>query len=109
MDRLTARLESGAYSSGAGQDELLSALGKYEDLVEGIAAELELVQLNLQELKGAGRGRSATYTMLMGSKYMLEEMQKRVDEPAAETAGRLENLRRLLSDGGGDGIRDAEE
>ena len=109
MERLTTLSASGEYASERAQGELLAELGRYEDFAESVEAELELVRLNLGDLKSAGRQRSATYTMLMGSKYMLEEMQKRVDEPAAETAGRLENLRRLLSDGGGDGIRDAEE
>ena len=111
MERLTKRLENGAYDAGEHTtDEILAALGKYEDLYEGIAAEHELVQLNLADLSRAGRARSATYTMLQGSRYMLEEMQKRIDEPAAEVAGRIENLRRLLGeDPDDDGIRDVEE
>ena len=44
MERLTKRLEDGAYSAGEHTaEEILAALGKYEDLCEGIAAELELV------------------------------------------------------------------
>ena len=48
--------------------------------------------------------------MLMGSSYLLEEMQKRLDEPAGEVAGRLENLRRMIDeDPDDDGIHDVEE
>lgn len=108
MERLTTLSASGEYASGRAQSELLAELGRYEDFAESVEAELELVRLNLGDLKAAGRQRSATYTMLMGSKYMLEEMQKRLAEPPKETAARLENLRRLI-DGDDDGIRDVEE
>ncbi len=111
MERLTKRLEDGAYSAGEHTaEEVLAALGKYEDLCEGIAAEHELVELNLEDLARAGKLRSATYTMLQGSKFMLEEMQSRIDEPAGEVAARLENLKRLLKeDPEDDGIYDVEE
>ena len=71
------------------------------------AAELELVRLNLQELSKAGKARSATYTMLTGSRFMLEEMQKRLDEPASDVAGRLNALKRQLEPED-DGFRDVE-
>lgn len=111
MERLTVRLENGAYGAGSHTaDEILDALGKYEDLYESIAAEHELVKLNLDDLYRAGKGRSATYTMLQGSRYMLEEMQKRLDEPSNEVAARLENLKRMISeDPDDDGIHDVEE
>lgn len=108
MERHTHRMENGGYESELGREELLAELGRYEDLVESIEAELELVKLNMNDLRDAGRGRSATYTMLAGSKYLLEEMRKRVDEPAEETAVRLENMRRLTADDS-DGIHDVEE
>lgn len=111
MERLTKRLENGAYDAGEHTaEEILAALGKYEDLYESVAAEHELVRLNMEDLSRAGKARSATYTMLMGSSYLLEEMQKRLDEPAGEVAGRLENLKRMIDeDPDDDSIHDVEE
>lgn len=112
MERLTSRLPDGSYSADDHEAaELLAALGKFEDLYESVAAERELVRLNMEALGAAGRAGSATYTMLMGSRYLLEEMQKRLDEPAADVAGRLVALRRELETPGApedDGFRDAE-
>ncbi len=108
MERLTRLTPEGYTAEGANEAELLAALGKYEDLYESVAAELELVKLNLQELSKAGKARSATYTMLTGSRFMLEEMQKRLDEPAADVAGRLKALRRQLEPED-DGFRDVED
>ena len=60
MERLTKRLEDGAYSAGEHTaEEILTALGKYEDLCEGIAAEHELVALNLEGLARSGKRGSA--------------------------------------------------
>ena len=111
MERYTKQTPEGGYTAeGLSTEELLAALGKYEDLYESVEAELELVRLNLEELSKAGKARSATYTMLTGSRFMLEEMQKRLDEPAGEVAGRLENLRRMIDeDPDDDGIHDVEE
>ena len=82
MDRLTQPAPGGGYTAGEhSPEELLAALGKYEDLYESVGAELELVRLNLQELSKAGKARSATYTMLSGSRFLLEEMQKRLMSP----------------------------
>ena len=89
MERYTKLTPEGYTAEGHSTEELLAALGKYEDLYESVAAELELVRLNLQELSKAGKARSATYTMLTGSRFMLEEMQKRLDEPASAGAGGL--------------------
>lgn len=108
MDRLTQPAPGGGYTAGEhSPEELLAALGKYEDLYESVGAELELVRLNLQELSKAGKARSATYTMLTGSRFMLEEMQKRLNEPAEEIAGRLNALKRQLEPED-DGFRDVE-
>ena len=61
MDRLTQPAPGGGYTAGEhSPEELLAALGKYEDLYESVGAELELVRLNLQELSKAGKARSAT-------------------------------------------------
>ena len=111
MERYTKQTPEGGYTAeGLSTEELLAALGKYEDLYESVEAELELVRLNLEELSKAGKARSATYTMLTGSRFMLEEMQSRIDEPAGEVAARLENLKRLLKeDPEDDGIYDVEE
>ena len=102
MERYTKLTPEGYTAEGHSTEELLAALGKYEDLYESVAAELELVRLNLQELSKAGKARSATYTMLTGSRFMLEAMQKRLDEPASDVAGRLHALKRPLAppDGG---------
>lgn len=107
MERLTKQTSGGYEAEGAGEAELLAALGKYEDLYESVEAELELVKLNLQELSKAGKARSATFTMLTGSKYLLEEMQKRLNEPPADIAGRLNALKRQLEPED-DGFRDVE-
>ena len=111
MDRLTRRLESGEYAAGGhSAEEITAALGRYEDFIESVEAELELIGLNLDELRKAGKQRSATYTMLNGSRYMLEEMQKRLSEPAVEVNARLAAMRRLIDyDPNDDGIRDVEE
>ena len=45
--------------------------------------------------------------MLTGSRFMLEEMQKRLNEPAADVAGRLNALKRQLEPED-DGFRDVE-
>lgn len=75
MERYTKQTPEGGYTAeGLSTEELLAALGKYEDLYESVEAELELVRLNLEELSKAGKARSATYTMLTGSRFMLEEM-----------------------------------
>ena len=72
-------------------------------------AEKEEINLNLEALRSYGKLRSATYTMLRGSGYMLEEMQKRIAEPSAEVAARLESLRKMIDeDPDGDGIHDVE-
>ena len=107
MERLTRQSPGGYEAEGAGEAELLAALGKYEDLYESVEAELELVKLNLQELSKAGKARSATYTMLSGSRFLLEEMQKRLDEPGDDVAGRLRALKRQLEPED-DGFRDVE-
>lgn len=112
MDRLTTRLPDGAYAAdGHDTAEVLAALGKFEDLYESVAAESELVRLNMEALSAAGQAGSATCAMLMGSRYLLEEMQSRLDEPAGDVAGRLAALRRQLEAPGtpeDDGFRDAE-
>lgn len=108
MERLTRPAPEGGYVTESSPEELLAALGKYEDLYESVAAELELVRLNLQELSKAGKARSATYTMLSGSRFLLEEMQKRLDEPADDVAGRLKALKRQLEPED-DGFRDVED
>ena len=100
MERYTKLTPEGYTAEGHSTEELLAALGKYEDLYESVAAELELVRLNLQELSKAGKARSATYTMLTGSRFMLEEMQKRLDEPASDVAGGLTPLKRQRERGG---------
>lgn len=108
MDRLTQPAPGGGYTAGEhSPEELLAALGKYEDLYESVGAELELVRLNLQELSKAGKALSATYTMLSGSRFLLEEMQKRLDEPGDDVAGRLRALKRQLEPED-DGFRDVE-
>ena len=108
MDRLTQPAPGDGYTAGEhSPEELLAALGKYEDLYESVGAELELVRLNLQELSKAGKARSATYTMLSGSRFLLEEMQKRLDEPGDDVAGRLRALKRQLEPED-DGFRDVE-
>ena len=108
MDRLTQPAPGGGYTAAEhSPEELLAALGKYEDLYESVGAELELVRLNLQELSEAGKARSATYTMLSGSRFLLEEMQKRLDEPGDDVAGRLRALKRQLEPED-DGFRDVE-
>ena len=108
MDRLTQPAPGGGYTAGElSPEELLAALGKFEDLYESVGAELELVRLNLQELSKAGKARSATYTMLSGSRFLLEEMQKRLDEPGDDVAGRLRALKRQLEPED-DGFRDVE-
>ena len=108
MGRLTQPAPGGGYTAGGHRpEELLAALGKYEDLYESVGAELELVRLNLQELSKAGKARSATYTMLSGSRFLLEEMQKRLDEPGDDVAGRLRALKRQLEPED-DGFRDVE-
>ena len=108
MDRLTQPAPGGGYTAGEhSPEELLAALGKYEDLYESVGAELELVRLNLQELSKAGKARSATYTMLSGSRFLLEEKQKSLDEPGDDVAGRLRALKRQLEPED-DGFRDVE-
>ncbi len=108
MERYTKQTPGGGYTAeGLSTEELLAALGKYEDLYESVEAELELVRLNLEELSKAGKARSATYTMLTGSRFMLEEMQKRLNEPAEDIAGRLNALKRQLEPED-DGFRDVE-
>ena len=97
MERLTTLSASGEYASERAQSELLAELGRYEDFAESVEAELELVRLNLGDLKAAGRQRSATYTMLMGSKYMLEEMQKRGMSDATLRRIMCHNQRKLLN------------
>lgn len=110
MERLTKRLENGAYDAGERTaQELADELGKYEDLFESVEAELELINLNLEALRSYGKQRSATYTMLRGSGYMLEELQKRIAEPSAEVAARLDALRKMIQDDPDDGIHDVEE
>lgn len=109
MERYTKQKPEGGYTAeGLSTEELLAALGKYEDLYESVEAELELVRLNLEELSKAGKARSATYTMLTGSRFMLEEMQKRLNEPAEDIAGRLNALKRQLEPED-DGFRDVED
>lgn len=109
MERLTERLPGGGYSAESRETaELLEALGRLEDQYESIAAELELVRLNLKDLSQSGRARSATYATLAGSRYMLEDMLKRLDEPPAEVASRLAALRRETEEPD-DGFRDVED
>lgn len=110
MERYTKQTPEGGYTAGEhSAEELLAALGKYEDFCESVEAELELVCLNLEELSKAGRVRSATYTMLAGSRFLLEEMQKRLNEPADDIAGRLNALKRQIADPDDDGFRDVED
>ena len=111
MERLTRRLPDGSYDAGERETgELVSELGKYEDFCESLLAERELVRLNLEELSAAGKTRTATYTTLMGSRYMLDDMLKRLSEPQAEAAARLANMKRLIGrDPDDDGIHNVEE
>ena len=95
MDRLTKRLPGGGYAAeGRGEAELTEALGRFEDQYESIELELKLVKQNLQDLAGAGKARSATYATLAGSRFMLEDMLKRIEEPSEDVTRRLEALRR---------------
>lgn len=107
MERLTDRLLDGSYGSNAEMSEIINALGRFEDQYESLEAELELVRLNLKDLAGAAKAQSATYVTLQGSRFMLEDMLKRLDEPAEAVAKRLEALRRETSDE--PLIRDVEE
>ena len=109
MERLTRRLPDGSYDAGERETgELVSELGKYEDFCESLLAERELVRLNLEELRAAGKNRTATYTTLMGSRYMLDDMIKRVGEPSNEIAARLISLKKMIAPED-DGIHDVEE
>ena len=99
MERLTKRLEGGEYVSERSEAELLAELGRYEDFFESIEAEHELIRLNLETLAASGQQRSATYTMLHGSAFMLEDMQKRLGEPSDEVNQRLALLKRMIDDG----------
>ena len=99
MERLTKRLEGGEYVSERSEAELLAELGRYEDFFESIEAERELIRLNLETLAASGQQRSATYTMLHGSAFMLEDMQKRLGEPSDEVNQRLALLKRMIDDG----------
>ena len=98
MERFTYRDENGSWASEKTPEELLAELARYEDFVESIDAELELSRRNLADLKASGRARSATYTMLTGTRFMLEEMQKRITEPAKDTSARLAYMRKLLEE-----------
>ena len=98
MERFTYRDENGYWASEKTPEELLAELARYEDFVESIDAELELSRRNLADLKASGRARSATYTMLTGTRFMLEEMQKRIAEPAKDTSARLAYMRKLLEE-----------
>lgn len=108
MERYTKQTPEGGYTAeGLSTEELLAALGKYEDLYESVEAELELVRAEPGGALQGRQGRSATYTMLTGSRFMLEEMQKRLNEPAEDIAGRLNALKRQLGPED-DGFRDVE-
>ena len=99
MERMTRKLPDGSYeAAGRGPEEILAALGRFEDQYESLQAELELVKLNMGDLSQMGRARSATYATLAGSRFMLEDMLKRLQEPAEEVSRRLEALRRETAD-----------
>ena len=52
MERLHTRLETGGYDAGERTlEEIIAELGKYEDFMESVEAELELVNLNLEALR----------------------------------------------------------
>ncbi|MEG1633176.1 MAG: hypothetical protein RR314_03890 [Oscillospiraceae bacterium] len=112
MERLTKKLPEGGYdANGHGDGELLAALGKLEDLYESVVAEHELIRLNMRDLSKLGKASTATYTMLMGSRYLLEELQKRMDETPADTEGRLAQLKKLIANPDApadDGYKDVE-
>ena len=108
MERLTKRLEGGEYVSERSEAELLAELGRYEDFFESIEAERELIRLNLETLAASGQQRSATYTMLRGSAFMLEDMQKRLGEPSDEVNQRLAMLKRMIDDGAAPGGTDEQ-
>ena len=89
MERLTKRLPGGGCSAeGRGEAELMEALARFEDQYESIELELKLVKQNLQDLAGAGKARSATYATLAGSRFMLEDMLKRIEEPSEDVTRR---------------------
>lgn len=111
MERLTKRLDDGKFvAEDKSTDELITALGKFEDMYESIVAEQELVRLNMEALSAMRKASSATYTMLMGSKYMLKEMVDRFGETPEAINERLEKLKKLIEDDGRDeeGFKDVE-
>lgn len=111
MERLTTKTATGGFAAeGKSTEELLAALGKYEDMYESLVAEQELVRLNMEALSAMAKASSATYAMLMGSKHMLAEMIERFDESPEEISGRLQNLKKLIEDDGRDedGFKDVE-
>ncbi len=110
MERLTRKLPDGSYeAAGRGPEEILAALGRFEDQYESLQAELELVKLNMGDLSQMGKARSATYATLAGSRFMLQDMLTRLDEPPQEVARRLEALRREVGQPEDDGFRDVED
>ena len=98
---------------GSGDDWNIDELDEIQRMLESDGSDMPLPEEQSAEspeeqpAETAGKARSATYTMLSGSRFLLEEMQKRLDEPGDDVAGRLRALKRQLEPED-DGFRDVE-
>ncbi len=113
MDRFTQRIEGGGYAAAEGRElcELVDELGRYEDIVGSLIAELRVTVNNMEALSSVGKQRSADYTVLLGTRCMLEDMLTRLEDSGDEAQARARALRVLVKPdkaADDDGYRDVE-
>ena len=58
----------------------MDRLEAFEKMLKDIQRQAEYENEKLQELKAAGKEKTATYRQLFANRFMLEEMVSRLDE-----------------------------
>lgn len=75
MERITRPVPGGDYILSSGEkEEAIQRLGQFEDAYERLILRREEIVVRMEELRGAGRQKSAQFRELLGEKLTIQNM-----------------------------------
>ena len=75
MERITRPVLGGDYILSSGEkEEAIQRLGQFEDAYERLILRREEIAVRMEELRGAGRQKSAQFRELLGEKLTIQNM-----------------------------------